>query len=438
MKPLIPLLFFSLLSQSSFALIGSQSAIKFYKTPRSFFPSGEANLRELEKNRIKDHFEFSYLVQKEKKQFWVQASSVVRDIHLSEFVYANNQKQTYRILQISGSSVYASPVNGGSNEWLSITQLTPLPADLGVAVTLTATQVREAPSWKSDSVLSLPTGSRLQVLKIEDTWAQVTFESVGKVAGWVDLSNLVLKYDFAAFALWGEKNKWLSVLYREGSDLITSDHKRIPLSDVKGLITKPDLVISMVTNEDEQLLLRQNLKVLRTEAQTWTLSKLNGHGQVFWKKNSLLQQADNHLSASLTVDELMKREVVSVSFHPKNPNLGVVSAGGIYLTRDGKTWNQISRFGQQDFPVLIDEQGYLYIGSHKSADLGKTFSPYFRMELLAQVLEQKQKATAQQLKIKGLSNPRPGILRLELETNSGLLRVAARSDKGFITKWDYD
>ncbi len=418
--------------------VGSQAAIKFYKSPRSFFPSGEANLRELEKNRVKDHFEYSYLVQRDQKQFWVQAASVVRDVHLSEYVYSNEQKQTYRVIQIAGSSVQATPATGGAPEWLSISQLTPIPADTGVAITLTSTQVRESPTWKSDSVLSLPAGSRLQLIKIEDTWAQVTFESVGKVSGWVDLSNLVLKSDFAAFALWGAKNKWLPVLYREGSDLVTHDQKRIPLSEVKGLITKPDLAISMVTDDEEHLLLRQNLKVLKTEAQSWTLSKLSGHGEVFWKKNLSTPSKDDHLSREISIDELMKREVVSVSFHPKNPNLGVVSAGGIFLTRDGKTWHQISRFGQQDFPVLIDEQSYLYIGSQRSYDLGKTFVPYFRWELLAQILEQKQKSPAQQLKLRALSNPRPGVLRLELETNSGPLRLAARSNQGFITKWDYD
>jgi len=440
MKHLSWFLFTSLFLSISpgLAMVGSQAAIKFYKSPRSFFPSGESNMRELEKNWVKDHFEFSYLVQRDKKQFWVQASSAVRDLHLSEYVYSNDQKQIYRIQQMTGSTVFGSPVGGGSAEWLSLSNLTPIPEDKGVAITLTATQVRESPSWKSDSVLSLPPGSRLQILKFEDTWAQVTFESVGKVSGWVDLSNLILKHDFAAFALWGEKNKWLSVVYREGSDLMTSDQKRIPLSEVKGLITKPELAISMVTDDSEQLLLRQNLKVLRTESQSWSLSQLKGHGEVFWKKDFSTPPAERHFGGKVTIEELMKREVVSVSFHPKNPNFGVVSAGGIYLTLDGKTWNRLARFGEQDFPVLIDGLGFLYIGSQRSHDLGKNFQSYFRWELLTQMLEQKQKSPAQQLKLRGLSNPRPGVLRMELETNSGPLRLAARIDQGFITKWDYD
>ncbi len=419
----------------------ASSAVKFYKSPRSFFPSGESNLKDLEKNRIKDHFEFSYLVQREKKQFWVQASSVARDLHLSDFVYNNQTRQTYRVQQISGSSLQGIPVlaGAGDSQWMSLSDLSPIPEDTGVGLTLTSVQVHESPSWKSDSILNLPAGSRVQVVKIEDTWALVNFESIGKVSGWVDLSNLILKSDFAAFALWGKKNQWLQVLYREGSDLITSDKKRLPLAEVKGLITKPELAISIVTDDSEHLLLRQNLTVIKTEAQSWSLSKLSGHGEVYWKKDSVANiSADSHLDGDLTIEDIMKREVVSVSFHPKNPNLGLVSAGGVFLTRDGKTWNRLSRFGKSDFPVLIDAQGYLYIGAQRSPDYGKTFSPYFRWELLAQMLEQKQKSPAQQLKIKSLSTPRPGVIQMELETNSGPLRLAARSDQAFISKWDYD
>ncbi|MGZ5278948.1 MAG: hypothetical protein ACXWC9_03350, partial [Pseudobdellovibrionaceae bacterium] len=116
MKHLSWFLFTSLFLSLSpgLAVVGSHAAIKFYKSPRSFFPSGESNTRELEKNRVKDHFEFSYLVQRDKKQFWVQASSVVRDLHLSEYVYSNDQKQIYKVQQFTGSTVFASPVGGGS------------------------------------------------------------------------------------------------------------------------------------------------------------------------------------------------------------------------------------------------------------------------------------------------------------------------------------
>lgn len=418
------------------ASIDTSLAVKFYRSPRSPFPSGETNRRELEKNWIQDYAESSYLVQKEKRHFWVKAASVARDLQLSQFVYSGRTQKTYRVLQAAGASIYGS-TEGKSPEWLPLSELSPLPQDMGVAMTLTNTQLHETANWKSDSILSVPAGSRLQILKLDETWAEVAFESVGRITGWVDLNNLLLKYDFAAFVMTEEKT-WTPVLYREGSEMITSDRKRIPLKAVKGLMTKPDLAISMVTDDSEHLLLRQNLTLLKTEFQSWSLSKISGHGNVFWKKDQPQRILEAQLENGITVEELMKREVVSVSFHPKNPNIAIASAQGIFLTTDGKIWKKLAQFQNQNFPVLVDSKSVLFVGSRRSEDMGKTFSSYFRMEALAPLVEQKQKSIVQQLKIKSLSNPRPGILRMEVETNLGSLALAARTDQALIQKWDYD
>jgi hypothetical protein len=44
----------------------------------------------------------------------------------------------------------------------------------------------------------------------------------------------------------------------------------------------------------------------------------------------------------------------------------------------------------------------------------------------------------QQLKIKNLTNPRPGVLRIEVETTMGSMALAGRTDRSLIQKWDYD
>ncbi|MEZ0392697.1 MAG: hypothetical protein ACAH59_10800 [Pseudobdellovibrionaceae bacterium] len=412
-------------------------AVKFYKNPKSPFPSGEANRKDLEKNWVQDFAEYSYLVQKEKRQFWVKSTSIARDLQLSRFVFSSRNQKTYRVLQTSNDSLLAIAENSTTPEWLPLSDLTPLPQDTGCAWTLTSTQLRESPSWKSDSVLSVPAGSRLVIQKVDDTWALVTFESVGRITGWVDLNNLLLKHDFAAFALI-DKQTWTPVLYREGADLITSEKKRIPLSEIKGLITKPDLGISIVTSDSEKLLLRQNLTLLKTDFQTWSLSKISGHGDVYWRKTTTATAAEAHLADGISIEELMKREVVSVSFHPKNPNLALASAQGIFLTTDGKTWNKLLNFKNQDFPVLVDSDSNLYVGSQRSSDLGLKFFPFFRWENLTPLLEQRQKRAVQELKIRQLSSPRPGILRMEVETNAGRVALAARTQASIIQKWDFD
>lgn len=421
----------------SHAALEKSLAVKFYRNPHSLFPSGEANQKDLEKSHVQDFTESSYLVEREKRRFWVKATSVVRDLQVSQSVYSSRTQKTYTVLQTAGASLLGSLGNGTAPEWLSLTELTPLPHDSGVAMTLISTQLREMPNWKSESILSVPAGSRLQILRYSEAWAFVAFESVGRITGWVDLNNLILKHDFAAF-IRTDKQAWTATLYREGAEIVTADKKRIPLEDIRGLMTKPDLGISLVHSESEGLLLRQRLTLLKTDFQTWSQSKLSGHGEVFWKKKSALRNQEAHLENGIHIDELMKREVVAVSFHPKNPNLALVSAKGIFLTTDGKTWRKLTNFKNQDFPVLVDSQSALYVGSQRSLNLGRNFSPFFRWEKLTPLLEQRQKSVVQQLKIRTLSNPRPGILRMEIETNLGPLSLAARTSGQLIQKWDFD
>jgi hypothetical protein len=423
-------------SSVAWSSIDSSLAVKFYRNPRSLFPSGEINRKELEKNWQQDFSESSYLVQRDKRQFWVKAASVARDLQLSQTVHSNRTQKDYQVRQVAGAFILGS-TDGKAPEWLPLSDLSPLPQDLGVAMTLTNTQLHEKPNWKSDSILSVPSGSRLQILNLDDTWAEVTFESVGKITGWVDLNNLILKYDFASFASVDQKS-WIPILYREGSELVSGDHKRIPLEKVKALVTKPNLAISIVTDDSEKLLLRQNLTLLRTEFQSWSRSRIAGHGDVFWKKDFNPELKETNLESGISFEELMKRDIVAVSFHPKNSNLAIASAQGIFLTMDGKKWKKLPIFQSQNHPVLIDAQGSIYVGSQRSQDDGKSFSPFFRWESLTPLVEQRQKSAVQQLKIRSLASPRPGILKMEVETNLGAISLAARSNQGLIQKWDFD
>ncbi len=424
--------------QATKASIDPGRAVKFYRSSRSFFPSGEMSRQVLEKNWIQDMAESSYLVQREKKRFWVKSSSVARDLHLSSQVVSNRNQKIYQVLDIQGGSLLAQGPQEEKSQWLPFSEVSPLPEDLGLAITLTNTPLFTKASWKSETALSLPPGSRLKIHSLNDVWAHVTFESVGRVSGYVDLTNVLTKFDFASFVAL-EQEQWIAVLHRDGSDLVTADRKKIPLNKVKALMTKPDLAISVVSDDSENLLLRQSLQLIRTDFQTWSLSRIPGHGEVFWRKrNSDPDNSKPHFSKGLSLDELLKRDLVSVAFHPKNPKMAIASAQGIFLTTDGLKWNQLSIFRNQNHPLLIDSEGAIYVGPQRSRDGGLSFSPFFRWESLTPLLETKQKSLVQQLKIRRLTSPRPGILRMELETNLGALALAARYSGTMIQKWDFD
>ncbi len=422
------------------ALASRGLAIKFYQSPHSQFASGEVSLRELEKDWKQDFAESSLLVERNHRQFWVPSESVARDLNLSQWVIENRTQKKYQVLSTHGSSVQVA-ADSNKPMWLKMSDLSPVAQDLGTALTITTTQLRQSASWKSNSLLSLPPNSRLQIIELEDTWALVSFQSMGEIKGWVDLNNLVLKSDFAAFALTDSKS-WTPILYREGSDLITQDQTRLPLGKVRALKTKPNLAISLVSDDSQKLLLRQNLNLLSSEDQVWSQSKISGHGSVFWKKNQIQDaMTKDELSSAagaLDVDALLSREVVSVSFHPKNPNFGVVSAQGIYLTVDGKSWRLLPEFKNQNHPVLIDESSTLYVGSMRSFNGGKSFSAYLKMDQLTRLIETRQKNSGLQFKIRALTSPQPGILKLGLETNAGKISLAARTATTDPLKWDFD
>ena len=334
------------------------------------------------------------MVEKDRRSFWVPSRDLVRDVDLTE----------------------------------------------NTAITVTSTQLREADTWKSGFIATIPSGTKLQIISLKETWAQVVFESVGKIHGWVDLNNVILRSDFASFIQAVDKPQiWRAVRFRDGTHLITEEGTRIELSKITAMKTKPDLGISISSNESQHLLLRQHLKIIKNDNDMWNVSQLKGHGAIYWKNPKPLSlNAQSEANKGLSTDELLKREVVSVSFHPKNPLLGLASAQGIFMTVDGKKWQNISQFGSKNFPVLIDHAGHFYVGPERSQDQGKSFNSYFRWDHLAHLVETAQKHPGKQLRLKELTSPRPGILQIQLETDLGKIQLAARTDSALISKWDFN
>lgn len=351
-------------------------AIPFYQSPHSLFPSGEASSSFLNKNKLSIQNEASLLVEKDRRQFWLSVRDVVRDSDLTE----------------------------------------------NTAISIKSTQIRETDSWKSGFRAHIPARSLLNVIRFKDTWAEVVYG--GSLRGWVDLNNLIIKADFASFVQVG--NEWHTVKYREGTTLIAENSERYELDKVTAMKTKPDLAISVTIQDSNYLLLRQNLKVLKSDSDSWNVSRLPGHGQVYWKTPIVTAEeiVEKNRGPQISTDALLKREIVSVSFHPKNPNLGLASAQGIFLTTDGKNWQQLKAFGQKNSPVLISSEGEFFVGVEKSVDQGKSFHPFIRWDQLALLVEKYQGHPNKRLNLKDLSNPKLGVLQVQLETDLGKVSLS--------------
>ncbi len=448
------LLFFVLLANINFSFAHAEktASLPFFRHPQSAFPSGEASPRDLEKNWIKDEAQMSYEILRGKQKIWIKANEIARDINLSLWATTANNSTKYKILKIDGRQVLAQNTQTLQAEWMAIENLTTSPEDLGIAINLITATLHIKPEWKSMGVHAIDPLTRLQVKSFQDNWVQVSPINRPEVTGWIDNSNLIFKHDFASEIKTSENSdQWIAVKYRHGNMLVGYKQEQIPMNKITAMKTKSSMGISLVSNTDLSLLMKQNVSISKTDYDVWSTSKLPGHGIIYWKKSEPSQNNKNEKKSTspnpppsavnnviLKTEDLLKREVVSISFNPKNSSHGLASAEGIFLTTDGKNWRKLNQFGNNNAPVLIDENDTLYVGSENSSDLGGHFSAYLKWDELAHMVEKKQNSPARELKIRNIKNPRPGILSIEFDTGSGLIRMAARKTTDSNLKWDFE
>lgn len=427
---------------------GLSPAISFYRAPQSLFPSGQTSTETLNKKLIGNEFLFRYLVSSNvstgtaatlpgatgsgKKQ-WVQAHKIARDVDLSEKVFYREKE--FLLKEIRGYWALIESAYGGQQEWAPVFELQSSPQDLGLALTLIATSLRAGPTWSSELLATMPGKSPLKILAVKDSWLKVSYLTPNNVAqtGFVDLNNVLLKADFASEVM-DENGHWQKVKFRESYLLELENKKRISITEVKLWKTRRDLAIVTESNEAERLLLRQNLTILKTEAQVWGISQLKDHGKVFWKRP--LATDLPAAETKLTKDELLKREVFSVSWQPQNKRVGLASSHGIFATLDGgETWTLLSQFKNENHPVSISPDGSWFVGFLKSKDLGKSFHNYLPIDYLTKLIQSQSAHPPRILKISQI-NFANSMMQITVDTGSKQLKMATRSRNDLITDWD--
>ncbi len=368
----------------------------FYRNPQSLFPSGQANRNELSHSFLRKENDKTYLIEKDHRQMWISAQHILRDVDVSKIL---------------------------SKEGL------PVMEDLGLAKNLSFCSLRNRPEWTADAIISVPALTSLSLIGISSEWALVEFKS-GKesLQGYLDLNNLVLKADFASFVL-TKKNQWRPVQYRDQGQLVLDQNERMLLMDARALITQPDLGVVIRKNDRLRLSLKNHIRIRRFEAGEWNISALKGHGEVFWHDEPPEAWQPLIEAESLTTEDLLKREITSVAFHPHNPRWGVASSQGIYITTDGEKWYPVKNFGHRDFPVAINSKGDIIVGSFLSKNFDRHFEPYLRWEQLARTIETQTKRNLPALQIKNVSFLENDELKLSLDTGSSPIEVKGHPSK---------
>jgi hypothetical protein len=415
-------------------LAAPPKGVHFYKNPQSVFPSGQLNMRELQNTEVKELVHYSFLVQHNYKRFWVKASDVVRDVDLANQVLHTPTGTYWKVLHREESWIQAQSAKG-ELRWLALKDLKPTPEDSGFLMNVISTSLREKPDWKAPLRKQIEPLNRFQVLEMSQGWAYVSSVSDAQTQGWIDLNNVIMKADFASFAQAAD-GEWKPIAFREQDQLVTTSGTRIPIPKISKWVTKSDRAIIVRSLNSFALPLRTHLQILKIDSDRWGASQVRGHGMVYWRKGSE-ESLDFSIASKqhITTEDLLNREITSLAFHPKNPQMGLVSAGGIFFTRDGIKWQALPQFKEQNFPVGFGPQQEWLIGAYWSRDDGKTFHNYISWERLSQLVTLHQASGARHLRLQEVRAEGPSGLSLLLDTGTHTYRFAADVSRERAINW---
>jgi hypothetical protein len=216
------------------------------------------------------------------------------------------------------------------------------------------------------------------------------------------------------------------VTHREGAFVRTKSGEKIKLSAVRAYSANPAKGIVMQNDPTVRPPLRAHVLVRKTEATLWGVSRLDGHGDVWWKKESIVLQDKPQRATWLTTEELLERDLFSYALtkDTKAPR-GLASAKGIWKTEDGLKWTKLPEFGDQDLPVSIHPAGAWFVGTQQSGDEGKTFEPFIRWDSLTRTVEESLQRPPKFLRLQRIE-ALPSA-QVEILVDTGVRRLSLRS-----------
>jgi hypothetical protein len=415
----------------------ASAAISFYRTKESSFSSGQASRTILENKLISTQIESTYRVRWDRKEYELEAKQILKDIQVARQVDTNsacqllslnrNDSGVIKVLN-AGATVeiletddywarvrtYKDKVTG----WVPLSMLKNRHDDVGVFVNIMDTFMRGEPNSFGRVITKVPRLSRVQPLGFEKGFMKI---SINNVVGFVDVNHFASRADFSNLAF--VDNKWIPITHRNGEYLVSAQRAQIPLQRALGYMTSSTRgVVTRAVPGGPQLLSR--VEITKPEANVWALSKVDGHGEVWWKRNSLAHDVNPITDKNtISTDELMKREIYSIAFESKSSVRGVVSAEGIYTTEDGLTWKQIPQFGKQNYPVYIHPKGQWFVGSYKSTNQGQSFEPFIRWEVVADAIEASIHRNPKLLRLTQIEAVSPTQIIINVDTGSSKIKL---------------
>lgn len=419
----------------------ASAAVSFYRDPQSLFPSGQVSRSTLEGNLTRTELELAYLTLWDQKNYRLKSEQILRDIQVAKEVETKatahllNTKHSYSValktlpaksaLQVLETDSYwarAKDKSSGKIGWIPLNLLQAKHDDVGVYVNYVDTYLRKDAHYSSPVITTLPRLIRVEALSHKNNFIKISY---GEHKGYVDINHFVSKADFANLA-YHPKKGWRPIAYRSGTKMIATQGEALPLSEVMGFVTNSHRGIVIQPESDYGPRLKSQVELVKAEANIWGMSKIPGHGEVWWKKTNLLVTEKDSSAKKITTDDLMKRDIYSIAFERKNSVRGIVSSEGIYRTEDGETWELIPQFEKKNYPVTIHPNGIWFVGSFKSSDQGKSFAPFIRWDSIAQAIEDSYHHQPKMMKLTKIETLPDKQIQIQVDT--GLNKIKLRSN----------
>ena len=434
--------FFAILTFYGFtaAFAAPTPAVSFYRSQQSAFASGQTNRAQLEKKVIRREMEPWFRISWNKKEHEIPGEAVIKDIQTTRTLIAKEKvvvlkspqsgsprafalaaKAKVIVIKTNSMWVEVVDVKLRLRGWAPLASFTSPEEDRGVYITLVDSFLQKSPNGSAEVITTIPRGVRLTSEDIEKNYLKVNYKDF---KGYVDLSNLVGRADFAMWA-YHRIRGWVGISHRENGFMMTTDKQKVPLSDFIAFSPYQDRAVVIQKLNDEGPSIRSRVEIVSGKAHRWTLSLLPEHGEVWWRSEELGSGVPARAGSQITSDQLMKRQVHSVAFAPGKSLKAIASAEGVFRTDDGKSWSEIAQFNGQNFPVSIHPDGIWYVGSYRSYDEGKTFENYIRWDKLAQQIQDSLHKMPKHLRITGIEAIPNSRIRILVDTGVQKIKMQA-------------
>ncbi len=413
-----------ILSSILFSLSQAQAAISpvttdkkpfevpFFKSKNSLFASGYTTLDNLKKQLVTTETAPVITYKWNNVTFAQNELKPLFATHLSKYVIEIRNKKRYKVIETTVQNLQLMDEENKTLKKSPVGEVHADPYDLGYVMSLQDAYLRRKASDRANVLTTIPQGTRLSVEKYYNKYAFVHYQNY---EGYVSLSDLITKFDFSSFVF--AENEWHQVSRRDYDKIITTKKVKVPLNLIKGVITPESRGI--IASVSQKIPMWSQVEISQQKLGRWNQSQLKEHGPVWWQDNKDTEQT------FYTIDELLKKDISSVSFHPQNPLKGILSSDGVYTTTDGFYWKKLDRFENFNGPVHYFNDLLLFVGNYRSTDGGATFDNYIQIDKLASAIEFQFGFFPKKLQVKRIETQLPLKLRIEIET--GVRRIKMES-----------